>query len=260
MFNRLLRSLASRSRRVKRCLMDTKSHRLSEDLMKCKDENAALWVKIDKLRDRTVDPREIATLEHNSRESMNKFFDVIEDADPYVHFGDAVREIIQNEGIDLDGKSVIDYGVGPGIALKQVLLESTPKCVVACDFSESALQKVPEHVPEALLRCHDIYDQPDDRYDFLLCTEVLEHLEYPFRALVNLTEAMNSGASLLLTVPDGRIDYSLYHINFWSPESWSLFLQGVIDSLDSESLSLKVGTFGLDGGTHRNNFAVITKA
>lgn len=86
--------------------------------------------------------------------------------------------------------------------------------------------------------------------------EVLEHLEYPDRALQTLTGALRPGGTLLLTVPQGRIDRSRYHINFWSPESWKLFIEAQIGGIGE----VETGTFAKLGSTvHRNNFAVLHK-
>lgn len=65
-------------------------------------------------------------------------------------------------------------------------------------------------------------------------TEVLEHLVHPEAALRKLAKV---GRTLLLTVPDGRRDtteamqfnpeWGSYrgHVNFWSPESWAVWLK-----------------------------------
>lgn len=60
-------------------------------------------------------------------------------------------------------------------------------------------------------------------HDIVLCTEVLEHLMHPERALDNLMSLRPSRA-IALTVPQGRADTAGQHINFWSPESWQAFI------------------------------------
>lgn len=72
---------------------------------------------------------------------------------------------------------------------------------------------------------HNLYDPPPRQFDFVLCTEVLEHLENPELAYQHLQQAVRPGGSLLIAVPNGRFDRSGYHINFWSPESWSIFIE-----------------------------------
>lgn len=71
----------------------------------------------------------------------------------------------------------------------------------------------------------------------LFCTEVLEHLVDPEVALRSLLGLVDGTGWLVLTVPDGRTDTFppgplrnagdayVGHINFWSPESWQLFIR-----------------------------------
>jgi len=53
----------------------------------------------------------------------------------------------------------------------------------------------------------------------------LEHLLYPARALKQILGILEPSGMVLLTVPNGRIDNFGGHINFWSPESWKVFLE-----------------------------------
>jgi hypothetical protein len=78
---------------------------------------------------------------------------------------------------------------------------------------------------------------------------VLEHLLYPGKALLNLVSAIKPGGGLLITVPDGRKDTYSGHINFWSPESWQIFIQEGTEGL-------KVTTGNISG---RNLYALISR-
>lgn len=64
---------------------------------------------------------EIDTLEHNTQASMDAFFENIPDKGPYIAFGRALSELAQTLSLDLDGKTVADFGVGPGLALNAFL-------------------------------------------------------------------------------------------------------------------------------------------
>jgi hypothetical protein len=58
---------------------------------------------------------------------------------------------------------------------------------------------------------------------------------------------------MVLTVPDGRIDYSRYHLNFWSPESWRIF---VTDAAPGHRISFD--RFRVRESAHyENNLAII---
>jgi hypothetical protein len=59
----------------------------------------------------------------------------------------------------------------------------------------------------------------------------------------------DSGVALV-TVPNGRLDTFDGHINFWSPESWEVFLKQMCDGF-----SIKTGLMEND----LTNYAVITR-
>lgn len=63
--------------------------------------------------------------------------------------------------------------------------------------------------------------------DVILSTAVLEHLHRPAQAVKNLLSIKAKGGSLILAVPNGRMDQSAQHIHFWSPESWKIFVQEI---------------------------------
>ena len=89
----------------------------------------------------------------------------------------------------------------------------------------------------------------------MICTEVLEHLELPDVALKQMLHATRPGGVVFLTTPDGRVDYSGLHINFWSPESWQIFV-----SRNSGDCDADLGTFKIrDNSPYANNFAIIRR-
>lgn len=197
------------------------------------------------------------TLAHNTQEGMDEFFSADIEEKTYLDFGRALRSLVLDQGITFEGRRVIDFGVGPGLVLKEVLVGFRPSMLVGADFSTIALNHARKRLPDARILQWDIYERFEDRFDVVICTEVLEHLEAPGRALANLLQTIDPGGSLILTVPNGRIDRSHYHINFWSPESWRMFLQEGIDRDDGD-WSLVTGTFSpQDDDIPRINYAVI---
>ena len=120
---------------------------------------------------------------------------------------------------------IADYGCGPGLLLRHLDATSPGSRCHGYDFSESGLQLARNNFPAARFEARDLYQTYPDRYDVILCTEVLEHLEHPRKALTNLIRQLAPGGRLLLTVPDGRVDQYAGHIHFWSPESWKIFVE-----------------------------------
>ncbi|AUH67041.1 class I SAM-dependent methyltransferase [Paracoccus zhejiangensis] len=199
---------------------------------------------------------EFQTLAHNSAEGMNAFFQQVDDREIYTQFGLAVRALMDSKAVPLDGVELLDFGTGPGLALKALIGEARPKRVVGYDFSENALQIAAAEIPGGQFGVADIYQPTAEQFDLVLCMEVLEHLEYPERALATLVGAVRPGGTLLLTVPQGRLDRSRYHVNFWSPESWLRFLEREIGTAGE----VEAGTFAkMDETVHRNNFAILRK-
>ena len=82
---------------------------------------------------------EIDPLRHNTMESIDKFFATVEDASPYVAFGQALRLVLEEHRVCLNGKSILDWGVGPGLALLEIVGSSQPRSLTGFDTSEVAL-------------------------------------------------------------------------------------------------------------------------
>ncbi len=170
------------------------------------------------------DSREIYPKEHNTKEAMDTYFASIEDEEPYLTLAGSVKTMLDNNDVVLNDKAVLDIGVGPGIVLNAILEGTSPASVAGNDFSAVAIEQARKRMPDGHFEIHDIYDPQPAQADVVLSTEVLEHLERPADALRNILDAVAPGGLAVLTVPDGRVDTSRYHINFWSPESWRVFI------------------------------------
>lgn len=64
----------------------------------------------------------------------------------------------------------------------------------------------------------------DSQFDLILCTEVLEHCEYPGDVIQDMLKVIKPKGVIIITVPDGRKDTWEGHIQFWSPESFRLYI------------------------------------
>jgi 2-polyprenyl-3-methyl-5-hydroxy-6-metoxy-1,4-benzoquinol methylase len=101
--------------------------------------------------------------------------------------------------------------IGPGHGLLLSFPANDPRCasIEAWDISDSSLMETREclakiGVPrEVRLRKKDLYEASsgDHRFDAILFSEVLEHLEDPERALRALREALTPSGRLLIHVP-----------------------------------------------------------
>jgi SAM-dependent methyltransferase len=168
--------------------------------------------------------------EENSVSLYNSFYQdnaAVEgyyDSERIAFYKEVVRQI-RRQGITLDGKRVADVGCGVGYLLSEINNIFKPMSLNGYDFSEQAIECSRIKFPESTFSTHDIYNPLKEKFDIVFCTEVLEHLEFPHLALAHLVNATLPGGFLILTVPNGRVDSLLEHINFWSPESWNAFLR-----------------------------------
>ena len=135
--------------------------------------------------------------------------------------------------IDLDGKAIADVGCGIGNLLGHLNKRYSLTEPFGYDFSQVAINYAQKRGIGVNFFQHDIYETLDKSFDFIFCTEVLEHLLYPAKALSNLISALKPGSGLLITVPNGRLDTYAGHINFWSPESWQIFIQEMSEGMKS---------------------------
>lgn len=132
--------------------------------------------------------------------------------------------ILKEHGIDLSGKSIMDVGCGVGILLKFLSKNFAVTTQSGMEYSEAALEvaKKVNPVPEYIV--HDINHPYSVQYGAVFCTEVIEHILHPAKAFRNLLALVQDKGILYITVPNGRYDTFTGHINFWSPESWDVFI------------------------------------
>ncbi len=174
----------------------------------------------------------VSAIEHNSKAMRDSFYSDPGLVQSYLteerrQFYRDVTALLERHVPRLAESSleIADYGCGPGLLLKHLDASSPGSRCHGFDFSETGLRLARNNFPAARFEVRDLYQTYPDRYDVILCTEVLEHLEHPRKALKNLVRQLAPGGCLLLTVPDGRVDQYAGHIHFWSPESWKIFVE-----------------------------------
>ena len=136
--------------------------------------------------------------------------------------------------------SILDVGCGEGITLKKLEEKRIGKNNVGIDFSKDAISIGKKVYPKLSLFLGDVYQMQykDNSFDLSLCTEVLEHLEDPVKAVAEIKRV--TGKYIIFSVPNepffiganllrGKYLKSLgnhpEHINHWSAWGFESFLR-----------------------------------
>lgn len=139
--------------------------------------------------------------------------------------------------------SVVDVGCGPGNLLRALVDRATPERVVGIDYAAAGIRRAKELVPSGEFHAESLYEvQPTERFDLVLCTEVLEHLHDPEAAMDLLLRLCTDSGTILITVPDGAQDEWEGHRNFWSEAQLDEFLSSYgevsVSRIRSDPMSL----------------------
>jgi 2-polyprenyl-3-methyl-5-hydroxy-6-metoxy-1,4-benzoquinol methylase len=191
-------------------------------------------------------------LQHNSKESLNEFYADKETVESYLDpgFYERIIDLLASHGIDYEQKNVADIGCGIGGLLKALKTRFQPRSLVGFEYSEAALEIARAEVAGVEFCYFDIYEGSARQFDVIFCIEVLEHLLRPDAALRNVLAMLADSGVALLTVPNGRTDTFDGHINFWSPESWEVFLKQIC-----QNHTVQTGLIE----DNQHNYAVITR-
>lgn len=108
--------------------------------------------------------------------------------------------ILALENLTID--KVLDVGCGEGFVLSELRNRNIGSQLVGIDSSEQALDMGKKLFPQLSLKKGDIYNMPyeNNSFDLVICTEVMEHLEEPDKALDEVVRI--SKKYCLLSVPN----------------------------------------------------------
>jgi len=140
-------------------------------------------------------------------------------------------------------RRVVDVGCGTGHLLAALSERIQLERAVGVDHAAAGLVVGRALLPAAEFVEADIYHlRLAEAFDLVVCTEVLEHLKGPERALETLARLCADDGVILVTVPDGRDDEFEGHVNFWGPDEFRALLSGYGDATVSVMHDCLFGT------------------
>ena len=136
--------------------------------------------------------------------------------------------------------SILDVGCGEGFTLYRLKERGIGTRLEGIEYLKDAIDLGKKMYPEIKITQGDIYKLPyeDNSFDLVLCTEVLEHLEDPAKALKELVRV--SRRYLVVSVPNepffmfaqfvrgknwSRLGNDIEHINHWTFASFPNFVK-----------------------------------
>lgn len=112
--------------------------------------------------------------------------------------------------------AVLDVGCGQGIQLAEIRKLRPTARLSGMDISPRLVSRAMANVPGAQIVTGDADNlaYPDEAFDVVIMTEVLEHLSDPVLALEQLRRVLKPGGWMLLTVPNRDwLRYDWYQAN-----------------------------------------------
>jgi SAM-dependent methyltransferase len=146
----------------------------------------------------------------------------------------------------LGARSALDAGCGEGETISR-LADVLPEPVFAVDILDQSVAFTKHRIPSVQVTRHSVYELPfeNDRFDLVLCLEVLEHLERPSEAVEELRRVGRE--HLVISVPFepyfrlGSLLRAKYvrqlgnhpeHVNHWARRSFGEFLRAHVDAVE----------------------------
>jgi ubiquinone/menaquinone biosynthesis C-methylase UbiE len=164
---------------------------------------------------------------HTTQSPIQKFF--------LNRFTDTLTKEVKK----LRPESVLDVGCGEGFVLQKLKMNKVGKRLEGVDFLKTAIDIGHKIHPDVTLKQGNIYDlqYKDNSFDVVICSEVLEHLEDPEKALSELVRV--SKKYVVLSVPNepffmlgnfvrgknwSRFGNDIEHIQHWTHGAFKRFV------------------------------------
>ncbi len=166
-------------------------------------------------------------IKHTSKNPIQKFL--------INNFYSSLISIIK----DLSPNTILDAGCGEGFTMNKLSKNGIGKEIEGIEYMKEAISLGKKLYSDLAIKQGSVYELPykDNSFDLVICTEVLEHLEEPAKALKEILRV--SKKYLIISVPNeplfmvsnflrgknlSRLGNDMGHINHWNPFSLKEFL------------------------------------
>ena len=140
----------------------------------------------------------------------------------------------------LKAESILDAGCGEGFTMNKLKENGIGERIEGIEYSNEAIFFGKKLFPSLIIKQRSIYELPyaDNSFDLVTCTEVLEHLDNPQKAIKEMLRV--SKKYLILSVPNepffmlsnflrgknfSRLGNDLGHINHWNVYGFKNYLK-----------------------------------
>ena len=113
------------------------------------------------------------------------------------------KRIISNTDSDITKLNILDIGCGCGHFLKHLKTKKLT-LLYGLDVNPHSLKITKNKNITTKINMGDIYSLPYElcTFDIIILTEIIEHLEYPEKALKSIYDILKPGGLLLITTPN----------------------------------------------------------
>ncbi len=114
---------------------------------------------------------------------------------------------------NIEGKTCLDMGCGLGL-FSQAIMKYHPSKLHACDISPNLIQKLAQKEPRIHCQVANImalsHDFKEQKFDIVVCSEVIEHTPDPYKATGELVKVLTPGGFLAISVPNKNWQWLLH--------------------------------------------------
>ena len=160
------------------------------------------------------------------------------------------KQLVLEQTKQLNPESILDVGAGEGFMLEMFRKNNVAKKIEGIEYMDEAIKLGNKINPKVKIKKGDIYKLPykAGTFDLIICTEVLEHLENPKKALTELIRVAKK--YIILSVPNEplftiqriirgknvmKLGAHPEHIQHWSSGSFEKFIGKQIKIIDSKT-------------------------